>query len=276
MAVESGLDLREIVFLDWFGFWAGHGTMDHHEHEGKIYWWVSRQKVIDDLPILGFSSPSKVSTFITGLIEKGLLARVTVTNKARRGKRSYLRTTVKWAALKENHVPESERENVDHVPESERENVDHVPESKRETPRPRSENGTSDSPTIRDSPTRRDTSRAPARGPKPPPPMKDELARYIDESMRAVQPYENFGRERKQITTIAATCRRRDPERPQDVADAMMGMLQALRQNGDQFWQRQPFTPSFLMSQWERIEQEGTRIADQYRERREFEEWVNS
>jgi hypothetical protein len=107
-----------------------------------------------------------------------------------------------------------------------------------------------------------DTSRAPARGPKPPPPMKDELARYIDESMRAVQPYENFGRERKQITTIAATCRRRDPERPQDVADAMMGMLQALRQNGSEFWQRQPFTPSFLMSQWERIEREGQRLTE--------------
>jgi hypothetical protein len=31
-----------------------------------------------------------------------------------------------------------------------------------------------------------------------------------------------------------------------------------------------------LSSQWERIEHEGSRIAEQHREQREFEEWVNS
>mgnify|MGYP006279814225 CR=1 FL=1 len=142
-AIEAGLDLREIVFLDWFTKWASTGKMDHHEHEGRIYWWISRQKVIDDLPILGLSSTSKVSTFITRLIDKGMLDRVTVTNKARRGRRSYVRTTDKWVDLWNDHVPKSEREKRDHVPKSER-----------KKPRPRSEIGTSDIPTRRDTPTK--------------------------------------------------------------------------------------------------------------------------
>lgn len=109
---------------------------------------------------------------------------------------------------------------------------------------------------------------------KPPPAMKDPLQRYIDEAMRSVQPYENFARERGQIKTLAARCRRRDPDNPQFVADAMMAAYRALRDSDDKWWSKQPFTPSALSSLWERIESAGGQIAEELEKKRAFQQWL--
>lgn len=144
-AIAEGLDLKEIVFLDWFGHWAASGTMQHKEIDGDIYWWISRQKVLKDLPILGLKDGSRVSRFVSRLIDKGFLERRQVANADNRGKRSYVRTTPKWSAL-----------SFDHVQESARGKADHVHDSARENPRPRADFDTSDTPTIRDTHTIRD------------------------------------------------------------------------------------------------------------------------
>ena len=120
------------------------------------------------------------------------------------------------------------------------------------------------------------TSRAVARvaEPRQPPALRDDLQRYIDDQMRAVQPYENYARERGQIKTLAARCRRRDPEHPEHVADAMLAAFRALRDGGDDWWSRQPYTPSVLSSLWERIEAAGGKIAEEMQREREWKAWV--
>lgn len=87
---------------------------------------------------------------------------------------------------------------------------------------------------------------------EPPVPMKDPLDRAIDESFRSVHLYENFGRERGQIRQISARCRRRDPDDPEKAAKEMLGAFKWLREH-DPWFRDQPFVPSMLVSQWDRV-----------------------
>jgi len=85
-----------------------------------------------------------------------------------------------------------------------------------------------------------------------PAPLKDTLQRAIDESFTSVQQYENFGKERGQIRIIAGRCRRLNPDDPEAVAKQMLTTFAWLREH-DGWWAGQPFIPSVLSSQWERI-----------------------
>ena len=82
--------------------------------------------------------------------------------------------------------------------------------------------------------------------------LKDTLQRAIDESFTSVQQYENFGKERGQIRIIAGRCRRLNPDDPEAVAKQMLTTFAWLREH-DGWWAGQPFIPSVLSSQWERI-----------------------
>jgi hypothetical protein len=90
--------------------------------------------------------------------------------------------------------------------------------------------------------------------------MKDELAQEIQQRFLQVQQFENWGRERAMCQRLATICRRRMPEDPMQVLEAMLTVYERLRESGDRFWRGQPYTPSMVVSQWERIEANGQEI----------------
>jgi len=89
-----------------------------------------------------------------------------------------------------------------------------------------------------------------------PVPMKDNLARWIDERFLKEGEYAAFGKERAQVKRIASLCRSRQPDNPQGYAEAMVeGFAWLIENDKETYWKSQPFTPSRLISIWAAVEQ---------------------
>ena len=95
-----------------------------------------------------------------------------------------------------------------------------------------------------------------AEKPKSLAPLKEPLARLIDDSFLAIHEYTSIAKERGQVTQLARKCRARDPTEPEAVARRMLSAFSWLRKNAEPFWRKQPFTPSAMSSLWDRIEAE--------------------
>ena len=52
IAVSYGLDMNDLLLLRWFVDFRNTDRMDEVVFDGKTYYWVGYEKVIEDLPIL--------------------------------------------------------------------------------------------------------------------------------------------------------------------------------------------------------------------------------
>jgi hypothetical protein len=123
--------------------------MAEHEHDGKRYYWVCREKVINDLPILGITSGKSVTRLISRLCEKGMLQSVNVAKAPNRGSRVYVRVTKECRELlydKESYKKSDQETDVSH------ENSDQVTNLGRGKARPGDKVVPSDKPPISNTP----------------------------------------------------------------------------------------------------------------------------
>lgn len=89
-----------------------------------------------------------------------------------------------------------------------------------------------------------------------PTPMKDDLARWIDDRFLKAGEYAAFGKERAQVKRIAALCRSFKPEDSRGYAEAMVeGFAWLIENDKEVYWRSQPFTPSRLVSLWDAVKQ---------------------
>lgn len=254
LAVDTGLTLREVVFLDWFAHWTSQGTMVQHRVAGRSYFWVDRKKVLDELPILGLKSVTSVSRMIADLGGKGVLDSVHMAMGKGKGSRIYVATSETYDALRGRNGQSNA--------------IDMTKLSPLKDDR-RDENVTSlDSTSRRDSTSSKEliVITKGNSGINPPVPMTNLLDRYIDERFRAVQLYENFGRERRQIKVISSRCRRANVDDPQKAADFIIAVFGYLRES-DTWWGDKPFIPSELVMNWDKVVNHGRKAKRQLEDR---------
>ena len=163
-ALEWGINMTQAALFDLINecaSWASTATIN-----GVTFYWVSRQLVIEELPLV-FRKEDAVYRTLKVLEEKGLV------ETAKMDGRDYVRITPEGAKWNSHDVPETEpRENSRDVREKNR------------NPRENSRNSSGKNPTDKDinnQPTNQGTNQfgAPARDPaprepSPPPPAKPE------------------------------------------------------------------------------------------------------
>lgn len=72
--VELGLDAVDATILRWLVDFQATGKMEkYHDEGGKTYHWVSYSHVIEELPILGITSPDVLGRRFKKMVEAGLL-----------------------------------------------------------------------------------------------------------------------------------------------------------------------------------------------------------
>lgn len=159
-AVAAGLTIAELQYLDWLMYWQGVGSMSEYEHGGKRYYWVYREKVIHDLPILGITSGKSVTRLISKLCEKGMLQSVNVAKAPNRGSRVYVRVTKECRALL---YDEESYKTSDQETDVSPENSDQGTNLGRGKARPGDKVVPPDKPPISNTPPERDKGRAAGR-----------------------------------------------------------------------------------------------------------------
>ena len=88
VAQEKGLDITDLLILDWFQSFSASGQMEKKITDNDVYYWCSYQKIVDDLPILNIAARG-VAVHIKKLIDKHILEGVT--EQTKHGKRIYIR-----------------------------------------------------------------------------------------------------------------------------------------------------------------------------------------
>lgn len=71
--VELGLDSTDAVILRWFVDFCNSGKMAIISYQGKNYYWVSYQAVIDDLPIIGITNRNNIARRFQKNVDCGLM-----------------------------------------------------------------------------------------------------------------------------------------------------------------------------------------------------------
>jgi len=71
--VELGLDTTDACILRWFVDFCNSGKMAIISYQGKNYYWVSYQAVIDDLPIMGIANRNNIARRFQEMIDSGLM-----------------------------------------------------------------------------------------------------------------------------------------------------------------------------------------------------------
>ena len=89
--VEQGLDCRDAVFLRWFVDFQATNQMKIHVEGSNIFYWIDHTTVIQELPILGRSTPDSVGKYIRQLIDKGVLEKHLVRRGPDKGTEVYYR-----------------------------------------------------------------------------------------------------------------------------------------------------------------------------------------
>jgi hypothetical protein len=89
--VEQGLDCRDAVFLRWFVDFQATDQMKVHVEDSGIYYWIDHATIIQELPILGRSTPDSVGKYIKQLIDKGVLEKHLVRRGQDKGTEVYYR-----------------------------------------------------------------------------------------------------------------------------------------------------------------------------------------
>lgn len=76
-AVELGLCVADLIILRWFVDFAGTDKMLKRNIEGKEYYWIKYEGLLEDLPILSITKDTLYRR-LKGLVEKELLDHITV------------------------------------------------------------------------------------------------------------------------------------------------------------------------------------------------------
>ena len=89
--VEHGLDCRDATFLRWFVDFQATNQMKVHVEDSTVYYWIDHRTIIQELPILGRSTPDSVGKYIKQLIDKGVLEKHLVRRGQDKGTEVYYR-----------------------------------------------------------------------------------------------------------------------------------------------------------------------------------------
>lgn len=89
--VEHGLDCRDAVFLRWFVDFQATNQMKIHVEGTSVFYWIDHKTVIQELPILGRSTPDSVGKYIKQLIDKSVLEKHLVRRGQDKGTEVYYR-----------------------------------------------------------------------------------------------------------------------------------------------------------------------------------------
>ena len=70
-AIELGLDLEDLLILRWIVDFSP--KMSKQVIEGKEYFWVKYQALLQDIPILNFKSKDRLYRKMKSLVNKNIL-----------------------------------------------------------------------------------------------------------------------------------------------------------------------------------------------------------
>lgn len=73
VALGKGLDLSDMAILDYIGSFANSQACLRVNTPEGIFFWVSHKKIIDDMPLLGITTPRGIAKRIDKLIEADIL-----------------------------------------------------------------------------------------------------------------------------------------------------------------------------------------------------------
>lgn len=76
-AVELGLCVADLVLLRWFIDFSGTGAMESRVIDGKLYYWIKYDFVLQELPILSITKDTLYRR-LKALVEKGVLDHVVI------------------------------------------------------------------------------------------------------------------------------------------------------------------------------------------------------
>lgn len=79
--LKHELDLVDVKLIKYFQQFTASKNMRHYEKNGKLYFWLSYQKVIDDLPIINIKSKRTVARRFDDMVEKGIFERIYINNQ---------------------------------------------------------------------------------------------------------------------------------------------------------------------------------------------------
>lgn len=111
LAIEYGLDLRDMLLLSYvIGGLAIPGTeCKMLEDDGRPFIWISRSKILEDLPILDLSI-DRIGKVLHQLVESGFLEERSISNDDLKGSRCYYRTTEKTYLLWSDSLPKVKKQ----------------------------------------------------------------------------------------------------------------------------------------------------------------------
>ena len=98
-SVEYGLNLEDLLLIDYVWDMVASPTMQHIFENGLTYVWIRHDKILSDLPILNISNRSLIN-YLNKLKDIGLLDVKTVHDETSRGSKSYYAITERCEELK--------------------------------------------------------------------------------------------------------------------------------------------------------------------------------
>ena len=78
-AIEYGLDLTDLLILRWIVDFSP--KMSKEIIDGKEFFWIRYQALLDDMPILGFTSKDRLYRKLKEMSNKGILEHKSIRNK---------------------------------------------------------------------------------------------------------------------------------------------------------------------------------------------------
>lgn len=74
--VDLDIDLIDIKIVNLFMELSSRIGAEHLNIDGRIYHWLSYQKIIDELPIINIKSKRTIARRLDALVDKGIFERV--------------------------------------------------------------------------------------------------------------------------------------------------------------------------------------------------------
>ena len=103
-AVEYGLELRDLLLLDYIINAVASPSMEHYiDDDNNTYVWLNHSKVLEDLPILDISD-DRFKRVLKRLVDLELIQSVQRHIEGRRGSKAFYGITIKCEELKNDYV----------------------------------------------------------------------------------------------------------------------------------------------------------------------------
>ena len=78
--VNADIDLVDIEIIKYFQQFSTSRNMKHIQKDNELYFWLSYQKLIDDLPIVNIKSKRTIARRFDDLVDKGIFEKTIVNN----------------------------------------------------------------------------------------------------------------------------------------------------------------------------------------------------